>query len=323
MAMAEPSRTLNNSLRRSLIRRHIPTQVITDKEGPMPRHDWSGFLPDANRPFLKMHGLQNHFVIVDARARPYRPSRREIIRICDVKTGVGADQLLIIEPPGDGGRAAGAHAFMRILNIDGQEAETCGNATRCVCWLLLEETGRDEIILETLGGILTARRRGAMLVEVDMGAISGAWDAIGLASAVDTAHLPVSNGPLRDGIAQSIGNPHVTFFVDDLGALDVAGLAAPIQYDPLFPAGVNVGVAQVMGPDRLRLSVYERPGILTTACGSGACVASRAARLRGLITSDRVVVEMPAGSVEITLSPDGHALMTGPVEYCFQGVLAG
>lgn len=270
-----------------------------------------------------MQGLHNHFVIVDGRELPYIPTVKETVQICDVNTGVGGDQLLIIEPPTSSGTASGSYAFMRILNIDGQEAEACGNATRCFAWLMLEETGLDELLLETAVGPLRCWRRGDRQVSVEMGQISTNWQSIPLAREVDTLRVPVSNGPLTNGIALNIGNPHIVFFVDDLDTISVADLARPIQNDPLFPQKVNVGVAQKISDSLLRLSVFERPGILTQACGSGACVAARAAQLLGLTDKKEINVEMLAGSVNVLLEENSNAVLTGPVEFCFSGRLTG
>ena len=238
-----------------------------------------------------------------------------------VRTGVGADQLLIVQPPTVRGAKAGAYAFMRIINIDGKDAEACGNATRCFAWLMLEETGQDEIVLETVVGPLRCRRMGNRIVSVEMGRISTEWNRIPLARPGDTLHLDVGNGPLSDGIALNIGNPHVVYFVDDLDVVDMASLAPAIQNNPLFPDQVNVGAAQMVRDDYIRSTVFERPGLLTRACGSGACVAVRAAQLRGLTKRNRVTVEMPAGSVDIEIRIDNSAVLTGPVEFCFSGVL--
>lgn len=281
------------------------------------------FAPDGGRFFVKMHGLQNHFVIVDGRSEPYRPKTEEIIRICDVRTGVGAEQLLIIEPPTVAGAAAGAYAFMRIINVDGMEVGACGNATRCFGWLMLEETGADSILLETAVGPLLCKRLGHQQVSVEMGGISTEWAKIPLARDVDTLHVPVVSGPLTDGVALNIGNPHIVYFVHDLSKLDVAQLANPIQSDPMFPEQINVCVAQMVNPGVFRLSVYERPGILTSACGSGACVTFHAARLRGLTDRSHARIEMASGSVEITLDDRNHATMAGPVEFCYSGRLPG
>ena len=271
----------------------------------------------AGRFFLKMHGLQNHFVIVDARDEPYRPDRQEIIRICDPKTGIGGDQLIVIEPARD----AGADAFMRILNVDAREVEACGNATRCVAWLLLEELGRDAVVIETLAGLLKCERAGPMEVSCGMGQVTMEWRDIPLAEDRDTCHLDLSFGPLNDGVALAIGNPHVVFFVDDLDAVDIEAIAPIIQQHPLFPNQVNVGVAQMTAGDQMRLVVFERGAGLTAACGSGACVAAYAAQVRGLADSKQMTIRMPAGPVGIEITADGSAIMTGPVAFCFSGYL--
>jgi diaminopimelate epimerase len=269
--------------------------------------------------FIKMHGLRNHFVITDARSAAYRPEVLEIVRICDPTTGVGGDQLLIIQPPTDRGRSGGASAFMRILNVDGREVEACGNATRCVAWLLMEESGGDEIVLETLAGTIDCNRNGEHEVSCAMGKISMNWQDVPLAGQRDTLHLRLDHEPLSDGVALNIGNPHVVFFVDDIDAIDIEGIAPEIQKDPLFPEEVNVGVAEIEAPDRMRLKVYERGAGLTTACGSGACAAVYAAIARGLTDKSKITVSLPAGDLLIEIRKDGNAIMAGPVAYCFSG----
>ena len=273
--------------------------------------------PPSGRYFVKMHGLRNHFVITDARAEPWRPGTQEIVRICDQETGVGADQLIIIEPARD----SAADAFMRILNVDGREVEACGNATRCIAWMLMEEDGSDSVVVETLAGPLECKRAGPMEVSCSMGRVSMDWRDIPLAEERDTCHLDVESGPLRDGVALSIGNPHVVFFVDDLDAVDIESLAPAIQQDALFPEQANVGVAQMTGDDSIRLKVFERGAGLTTACGSGACVAVYAALARGLSDSKTMTVQLPGGTVGIDIRNDGTAVMTGPVAYSFSGYL--
>jgi diaminopimelate epimerase len=275
----------------------------------------------AGRAFVKMHGLRNHFVITDARSDAYRPDDEEIIRICDPQTGIGADQLIIIEPPTAAGKKGGAGVFMRILNVDAREVEACGNATRCVAWLLLRESGDEQMVIETQAGLLECKIAGDNLVTVDMGRITMDWQQIPLAEERDTCHLDLSSGSLHDAVALNIGNPHVVYFVSDLDAVDIEALAPPIQQHPLFPEQVNVGVAELEDESNLRLKVYERGAGLTTACGSGACVAAFAALARGLTEQRRMTVSMPAGQVVIEISDDGIATMTGPVAYCFSGIL--
>jgi len=275
----------------------------------------------AGRSFLKMHGLLNHFVIVDARKEPFAPDDAEIIRICDLRTGVGADQLIIVQPPSAAGKKGGATAFMRILNVDAREVEACGNATRCVAWLLLEEEQGDEVIVETLAGLIDCRRTGAKEVSCSMGRISMQWQDVPLAEERDTQHVELPFALLQDGVAFSIGNPHIVFFVDDHDAVDIEALAPVIQQLPLFPDEVNVGVAQMLAEDHLRLTVYERGAGLTTACGSGACAAVYAALVRGLTDKRKMTVQMPAGPVGIEITHEDTAIMTGPIEFCFSGYL--
>jgi diaminopimelate epimerase len=283
------------------------------------RKAWSEIF-GTGRAFVKMHGLRNHFVIVDGRGAPYHPAKDDIIRICDPREGVGAEQLVVVEPPSTSGAAAGAYAFMRLFNTDGREVAACGNATRCVAHLLMEECNGAELRLETAAGLLACTREGDFRVSVNMGFISDDWRLFPMSEPVDTMHVPMQSGPLRDGMALHIGNPHIVFFVEDLDAVDMARVAPAIQTDPLFPEGINVGAAQVTGPDRLRLCVWERPGILTEACGSGACVAAFAARARGLMKSSTITVDLPAGPINVQLNRDGTATMTGPVAYCFRGI---
>lgn len=269
------------------------------------------------RYFVKMHGLRNHFVIVDARTEAFTPDDEEIIRICDPEVGVGADQLIVIDAPRD----SGADAFMRILNVDAREVEACGNATRCVAWLLMEEAGTDTVTIETLAGLLECERRGDMLVSCSMGRVSMDWRDVPLAEERDTCHLDIGSGPLQDAVALNVGNPHAVFFVDDLDDVDLAAHAPSIQKLDIFPDEVNVGAAQMTGDDSMRLAVYERGAGLTTACGSGACAAVYAALARGLADARTMTVRMPAGSVEVGFREDGHAVMTGPVAYSFHGYL--
>ncbi len=271
------------------------------------------------RPFIKMHGLRNDFIIVDGRIQPYRPSVEEIVLICDRREGVGGDELLIIEPSRAG--LEDAAAFVRIFNPDGHEVEACGNASRCVGWLLLQESNRDEVLIDTLGGRLGCRRAGNKLVTVEMGKLLTGWQDIPLAREMDTLHLGIGAGPLQDPVGMNIGNPHAVFFVDDLDRVDLTIWGPQLQKHPLFPQEANIGAAQLIDPKTLKLSVWERPGALTTACGTGACVAVAAAHRRGLADANRMRVIMPAGSVDIELKGDDAVVMTGPVETCFAGYL--
>ena len=280
------------------------------------RKSW-GDLYRGGRPFFKMHGLRNHFVIVDAREERFEPDGGAVRRICDPAAGIGADQLVSVEAA----RGDGEAAFVRFWNRDGGEIEACGNATRCVAWLLLEEGGTDEVALRTLGGTLVCRRAGAERVSAGMGRVSTDWRDVPLAEERDTCHLDIEAGPLRDAAVLSVGNPHAVFFVDDVEPIDLAALAPVIQQNPVFPRQVNVGIAELRADDRLRLRVYERGAGLTMACGSGACAAAFAALWRGLTDCSTLAVELPGGELTIEILADGSAVMTGPVAFSFSGSL--
>ena len=272
------------------------------------------------RPFLKMNGLGNDFFVVEARDAPFAPSADEVRAIADRANGIGCDQVISIEP------SDSADARMRIWNADGGEVEACGNASRCVAWLLMEQDGRDAVALETAGGALQAARAGERRVTVDMGAPGLDWRDIPLSEPMDTRNIELQVGPIDAPVLHtpgcvSMGNPHVVFFVPDVAEAPVRGAGSLIEHHPLFPEGVNVGFAEIRGRDRIALRVWERGAGETQACGTGACAAAVAAHRRNL-TGRKVAVELPGGVLEIDWrEADGHVLMTGPVALEFEGRL--
>jgi len=268
------------------------------------------------REFLKMHGLGNDFVVIDARTAPFAPTEAQAQAIADRKTGVGCDQFIVIEPAkGDGA------AFMRIRNADGSEVSACGNASRCIGWLLMEETGADRVAFETAAGLLHASRAGNGLVTVDMGPARLDWDAIPLAQPLDTLRLPIDQGGVSDPVAVNMGNPHCVFFVPDAEAVPVAEIGPGLEHHPLFPQRTNVEFASVESPTRIRMRVWERGTGITRACGTGACATLVAAARRGL-TERKADVVLDGGTLTIEWTDDGRVLMTGPVTISFTGRLA-
>ncbi|MEQ1709467.1 MAG: diaminopimelate epimerase [Terricaulis sp.] len=259
--------------------------------------------------YFKMNGCGNDFVILDARARGALPLSQDQARaIADRKTGIGCDQVIAIE------RSIRGDAFMRIWNASGGEVDACGNATRCVAWLLMEEGGAVSRRIETAAGMLYAERAGDRIISVDMGSPLLRWEEIPLARAMDTVRLEFSAGGLEGPGAVNMGNPHAVFFVEDVAAVPIEGLAAQIERDPLFPERVNVGFAEVRAPEQIRLRVWERGVGLTKACGTGACAALVAAHRQGRAGRKAEIV-MDGGSLEIEWRPgDDRVLMTGPVE---------
>ena len=182
-------------------------------------------------PFLKMHGLGNDFVVIDARRQAVALDEAQTRRIADRRQGIGCDQLILIEPA----KNRLADAFMRIRNSDGGEVEACGNATRCVADLLMKENGSRHVVIETMVGLLDAEAAGDGLISVDMGPARLDWREIPLAKATDTLHLDVPLGALKDPVAVNIGNPHAVFFVDDAEAVDLTALGPVLERHPLFP----------------------------------------------------------------------------------------
>jgi diaminopimelate epimerase len=267
-------------------------------------------------PFIKMHGLGNDFVVIDARDRALALDTDAARSIADRHKGVGCDQVLIIERPKD----ARADAFMRIRNADGGEAEACGNGARCVAELLMRASGRDRVAIETVAGLLEAVAAGTHRVTVDMGEPRLGWRDIPLARDCDTLHVPLTLNALSDPVCTSMGNPHATFFVPDAETIDLATLGPTLEHDPIFPARANIGVAQILSRARLRLRVWERGDGLTLACGSGACAALVAAHRRGL-TERRAEIIADGGTLEIEWRANNRVAMTGPVATSFAGTL--
>ncbi len=252
-----------------------------------------------------MHGLGNDFVIIDARLQPVAISAANAAAIADRHSGIGCDQLIVLHPSDQ------ADVRMQIFNADGGEVEACGNAARCVTTLL-----GDTHKIETSGGLIegNATNDGAV---VDMGTPSFDWQAIPLAYAMDTLHMPVGWEDLQDPAAVNVGNPHVIFFVEDSNMVELDRLGPVIEVDPLFPAKVNVNVAHVA--DRaIHLKVWERGVGLTQACGTGACATAVAAIRRGLVSSP-VDVHLPGGKLTISWENETSISMQGPTSYVFSG----
>ncbi len=266
--------------------------------------------------FVKMHGLGNDFVVLDARAHALRVDDKAARAIADRHRGVGCDQLLILETP----RAPGADVFMRIRNADGGEVGACGNGTRCIGALVMRETGKERVIIETAAGLLEARTAGARGVSVDLGQARFEWGDIPLARACDTLHVPLSLGPLVDPVCTSMGNPHATFFVADAEGIDLAALGPRLERDPIFPERANIGVAQMLSRTRLRFRVWERGAGITVACGTGAAAALVAAARRGLAQRKAEVI-VDGGPLDIEWREDGHVTLTGPVAVSFAGTI--
>jgi len=268
---------------------------------------------DTARVFLKMHGLGNDFVILDARTAPLRVTPAVARRLADRRTGVGCDQVILLRP------SEAADVFMAIHNADGGEVAACGNASRCVGRVLMEETGRDAVTIETRAGVLVVRRGEPGGWQVDMGPPGLDWTEMPLARPADMMSLPVAADSLAHPVGVSMGNPHAVFFVGDLDAVDLAALGPRLEHDPLFPERANITAALVLDSEHIAVRVWERGVGLTQACGTAACATLVAGHLRGL-TGRQAAIGLPGGTLLIDWrDSDDHVLMTGPAELAFRG----
>ena len=274
-------------------------------------------------PFSKMNGLGNDFVVVDARRSPRRFSRDEVIRISDRDSGIGCDQFIVME---NASGTPDVDVFMRIFNREGGEVAACGNATRCIAHVVMEETGRPSATVMTNAGLLFAREGAAPgTVTVDMGVPRFEWDRIPLSEKFhDTRAIELMVGPIGAPVLHSpsvvnVGNPHAIFWVDDLEITDLSKTGPLLEHHPLFPEGANISLAVVESRDLIRLKVWERGAGLTRACGTAACAAAVCAARKGL-TGRSVDVVLPGGPLHIDWTADtGRILMTGPWQHDFDG----
>ncbi len=274
-------------------------------------------------PYLKMNGLGNDFVVVDARMSGQRFTAEQVRRIADRVSGVGADQMIVMETP----RVGGADVFMRIYNADGGEIDACGNASRCIAALLGQELGRDSVLLETNAGLLKADLHGEV-VTVDMGKPRFDWDQIPLSEEfADTTGIELQIGPIDAPLLHTpsvvnVGNPHAIFWVDDVERYDLGRFGPLLENHPIFPERANISLAEVLSPTRIKVKVWERGAGLTRACGTAACAVGVAAA-RKKLTGRKVTVELPGGPLQIDWREgDDHILMTGPWSLDGSGMLA-
>ena len=256
--------------------------------------------------FMKMHGLGNDFVVLDGRARRITVTPGLARAIADRHRGVGFDQLALIET-GEG------DARLTFYNADGSTAGACGNATRCIARFLMDESGKDRLTLVTERGKLFAQDAGDGLTSVNMGHPQLDWQDIPLASEMETLALPIEGKPVATGM----GNPHCTFFVENAEAIDLEAFGPRFEHHPLYPQRTNVQVASLIGPDHLRMRVWERGVGVTLSSGSSSCATAVAAARRGL-TGRKVTLELDGGTLQIDWRDDG-VWMTGATAHVFDG----
>lgn len=271
--------------------------------------------------FRKMNGLGNDFVVIDARERPISISEAQARAIADRKTGIGCDQIIVME------KSSLADVRMRIWNAEGGEVESCGNASRCIADIVMEERGATSATIDTKGGFLVGKRAGKLMVTIDQGKPRFDWDQIPLSEKfADTRHIELQVGPIDAPLMHSpsvvnVGNPHCIFWVKDLDVVNLGRVGPMLENHPLFPERTNVEMAKVVARDHVIVNVWERGAGLTQACGTAAC-AVMAAGYRIKIIDAHCRVTLPGGDLLMSVNEDnGHIIMTGPLAYEYEGIL--
>ena len=274
-----------------------------------------------NLPFLKMHGLGNDFIVLDGREGSAMHDALQMQALADRHKGIGCDQLMVLMPP-----LEGIDVGLDMYNADGSVAGACGNGTRCVASLMMDEKGENQVVIRTKAGDLLAWRDmvGAD-ISVQMGPVHTSWQDIPLSRAADTAALDLGLDGFGMATAVSVGNPHAVFFIENAEAVDIEKWGPKAETHPIFANRANIEFVQVLSRREIRMRVWERGVGITMACGSGACAAVSASVLRGL-TENQVTVQLDGGALEIDWRDGdavsgGQIVMTGPVSQVASGII--
>ena len=275
----------------------------------------------ATIPFTKMNGLGNEIVVVDLRTSSKVFKAEEVAAIAADRTS-RFDQMMVLHAP----KTKGTESFVRIYNADGSEAGACGNGMRCVAWLLAQALGRNTFKVETTAGVLDCVVRDTSSITVDMGEPRFNWQDIPTAEEFrDTRMIELQIGPIDNPVLHSpsvvnVGNPHAIFWVDDVKGYDLGRLGPMLENHPIFPERANISLAHVTARDAITLRTWERGAGLTKACGSAACAAAVCAA-RKKLTGRKVTVTLPGGPLVIEWTAENRILMTGPVQFEYEGAI--
>ena len=267
------------------------------------------------KPFIKMHGLGNDFVVLDSTKNQYNINKASIQLIANRKFGVGCDQVIEMK------HSDKEDIYMKIYNADGTEAEACGNAARCIAGLLFASSPKKAVSIETITGVLKAESEENGLIKVDMGKPKFFWKDIPLS--MNISEINFEELTLKNGLAINIGNPHIVFFVKDLDAVDINRIGPLIENNSLFPEKVNVEICLLENRKKIKVLVWERGAGNTLACGSGACAALVAA-YKNSLSEPQAEIVLDGGSLNITwnIGSDEHVIMSGPIAVSFLGDLS-
>ena len=266
-----------------------------------------------NIEFIKMHGLGNDFVIIDRRINEIEISKEFINKLSDRKSGAGCDQLITINHSSSDDH----DAYIQIYNPGGDSAEACGNGTRCVAKLLFDENNKSELKIKSDAGILIAKKNDDQNISVNLGELSHHWQDIPLLKKVDTLNMPIDIDGFPSGVAVNVGNPHIVFIGNNINNVDLSSIGPDIENNKLFPNKTNVEIIEIINENKIKMRVWERGVGITLACGSGACAAVYAGKLKKLLKNN-VEVILEKGSLFISID-NNNAVMTGPAEISFRG----
>ena len=266
--------------------------------------------------YTKMHGLKNDFIIIDGREKKISLSRKKIKQISDRKNGLGCDQVVILEKP-----KKKASVFVKFYNSDGSKTKACGNAARCLAFLLMREYKRKKIIIQTEAGLLNAYLVNNNNVSVDIGKAYFKWNQIPLKKKIDIGKIDFKvNSHIKPALV-NVGNPHIIFFVKNLKKINLKKIGPKIERNSLFPERINVNFAKILNNNKIELKVWERGSGVTKACGTGASATTVAAIKNKLINKRMCHIYMEGGKLKIEYKKNGHIVMTGPIKIIKKGVL--
>ena len=267
--------------------------------------------------YTKMHGLKNDFIIIDARAKKVFLNKKNIRKISNRKKGLGCDQLVIIEKP----KKKKTSAFIKFYNSDGSITKACGNATRCVAFLLMKEFKRKKIALETESTLVNAFLTKNNQVSVDIGKAYFKWKQIPLKRKVNINKVNFNIDSYINPTLINVGNPHIIFFMQNLKKINLKKVGPKIEKNPLFPERINVNFAKILKNNKIELRVWERGAGITKACGTGASATAVAAIKNKLINKRICYIHMDGGKLKIEYKKNGHIVMTGPIKTVKKGIL--
>ena len=273
-------------------------------------------LPLSNVPFRKMHGLGNDFVIFDARKLNIKITKFEISILADRKTGLGFDQLLIMRPS-----KIGNDIFMSVYNASGETVETCGNGARCIAKILINESNKTKVKIDTLGGVIEAYKNNNGLITANLSSPKFKWNEIPLSHDEDTLNLSLGIKGIPTATIVNVGNPHAVFFVKDIKNVNLKEIGPKIELHEIFPKKTNVEFAQIINKNHIRMRVWERGVGITQACGTGAC-ATLVAAVRKNLTNRNSKITLDGGDLFVEWTVNNEIKMTGPALSSFSGLIS-